>query len=276
MLLIMIAACASAGPADRAEVVVLVYNIHAGTDASRVNNLERVAAVTRDSRADIVLLQEVDSGTRRSGQVDQLARLRELTGFYGVFGRTLDYQGGGYGIALLSRWPITFDSLISLDRADFAPPPAHEPRGALVALVASPAGLLRIVNTHLDASKADSFRVWEARNLLAVAGDKAVPGGGGVQGAASTTIIGGDFNSEPESPVHRSVISAGWRDAFSECGRGPGSSFPADRPMKRIDFLFIREGARCTDARVLDTGASDHRPVLIHLSLGRPGKFEAR
>src|SRR5215204_2773842 len=73
-----------------APLKVLVYNIHAGKDAKGVDNLERVAAIVRDSKADVVLLQEVDKGTTRSGKVDQPAELKRLTGFYVSFGKTLD------------------------------------------------------------------------------------------------------------------------------------------------------------------------------------------
>ncbi len=90
---------------------VLVFNIHAGKDAAGVHNLERVAELVRESGADLVLLQEVDRGTERSGREDQLGELSRLTGLAGAFGRTLDYQGGEYGIAVLARWAILVDSL---------------------------------------------------------------------------------------------------------------------------------------------------------------------
>jgi endonuclease/exonuclease/phosphatase family metal-dependent hydrolase len=95
-------------------VRVLVYNIHAGKDAAGVDNLAGVAALVRETRADLVLLQEVDQGTRRSGNVDQPAVLAERTGFHVAFGSALDYDGGEYGVAMLSRWPIVSDTLIHL------------------------------------------------------------------------------------------------------------------------------------------------------------------
>ncbi|HWJ20891.1 MAG TPA: hypothetical protein VNS52_00940, partial [Gemmatimonadaceae bacterium] len=55
------------------ELRVLVYNTHAGQDAAHAPNLPRVAALVREVGADVVLLQEVDRGTRRSGGVDQPA-----------------------------------------------------------------------------------------------------------------------------------------------------------------------------------------------------------
>lgn len=243
-------------------VRVLIYNIHAGKDAKGVDNLARVAQIVSDSRADIVLLQEVDKGTERSGKVDQLAELRRLTGHYGAFGKTLDYQGGDYGIAILSRWPITADTLIRLP----VEPPQHrsgvsyEPRGALRALVQRPGGMLRVINTHIDASREDTYRLQEAKTVLAVAG--------AARDSVAATMIGGDLNAEPESAVMGLFGLAQWRDGFRECGKGSGLSYPADVPVKRIDYLMITGRTRCVTAEVLDTQASDHRPVLFQVLTG--------
>ena len=70
--------------------------------------------MVRETGADLRLLQEVDRGTERSGRVDQAAELARLTGMQGVFGKTLDFQGGGYGLALLARWPVAGDTLVHL------------------------------------------------------------------------------------------------------------------------------------------------------------------
>jgi endonuclease/exonuclease/phosphatase family metal-dependent hydrolase len=263
VLLLAAAACASGGKPAASDLTVLVYNIHAGKDAKGVDNLAQVSQIVRETKADIVLLQEVDKNTTRSGKVDQVAKFEELTGFHGAFGKTLDYQGGDYGIAILSRWPILSDTLVHLP---VNPPQlrsgvSYEPRGALVTVIQSPVGRLRVINTHLDASRADSFRIQEAPTVLSIAGTEA--------SELRATLIGGDFNSEPNSAVHALVAGAGWTDAFTVCGKGDGMSFPDDKPVKRIDYLWMKAPTRCKDAAVLATNASDHRPVLFHLSISR-------
>ena len=263
---IVAGSCASATrstPPD--ELRVLVYNIHAGKDAAGVDNLERVAALVRDTKADVVLLQEVDRLTTRSGNVDQLAELERRTGFHGAFGKTLDYQGGDYGIALLSRWPIRSDTLL---RLPIDPPQAraggsYEPRGALVARVAMPGRELRVINTHLDASREDHYRRQEVRTVL----DEASAWESGTSGPG-ITLVGGDFNAEPGTATHLAMTGGGFRDAWQECGAGDtGFTFPAAGPVKRIDYLFVgRSGsARCSSARVVVSDASDHRPLLVTL-----------
>lgn len=253
--------CSTHAVSPPAELRVLVFNIHAGKDAGGVDNLERVAALVRETRADVVLLQEVDRLTTRSGNVDQLRELERGTGYHGAFGRTLDYQGGEYGIALLSRWPIVHDTLVPL-RID--PPQqraggSYEPRGMLAARVAMPGRELRVINTHLDASRDDHYRRQEVAQVAAQLDSIAGLAGG-------LAIAGGDFNAEPGTATHRAMTAEGVRDAWAACGDGgSGYSFPASAPVKRIDYLFIANAAECASARVLVTEASDHRPLLVIL-----------
>jgi endonuclease/exonuclease/phosphatase family metal-dependent hydrolase len=224
---------------------VLVYNIHAGTDAKRVNNLERVAALIETHRPDVVLLQEVDRNTTRSGNVDQLAMLMRLTRMHGVFGKSLDFQGGEYGIAILSRWPVGAHETV----------PLHiDPRVALFADLQTPDGVITVANTHLDASREDTWRRQEVTELLAAM--KRRP----------PLLIGGDFNATPDSAIIETLRTAALTDAWPLCGSGNALTYPADTPVKRIDYLFLTGPTRCTRATVLDTQASDHRPLLVDLT----------
>ena len=244
----------STGPRD---VRVLVYNIHAGKDAAGIDNLQRVADLVRATRADVVLLQEVDRGTRRSGNVDQPSVLAQRTGFSVAFGKTLDYDGGEYGIAILSRWPIAEQALV---RLPVEPPQqrsggSYEPRGAQRVRLTDPERI-SVVNTHLDASRDDHFRRQEIRTVLAVARD-----------AQAGVLVGGDFNSTPESEVQADVRQAGVRDVWLLCGRGDGFTYPANVPTKRIDYLYLTGTGTCSRAEVLDSQASDHRPLLVTVRL---------
>jgi endonuclease/exonuclease/phosphatase (EEP) superfamily protein YafD len=77
--------------------------------------------------------------------------------------------------------------------------------------------------------------------------------------------VGGDFNSTPDDPVLEPLRKAGLRDAWKECGSGDGLSYPADKPAKRIDYLFLSGALHCSAAEVIDTRVSDHRPLLVTL-----------
>jgi endonuclease/exonuclease/phosphatase family metal-dependent hydrolase len=252
------AACSSARLASgNYDARVLVYNMHAGKDAKGVDNLERIAKLVDSLRADIVLLQEVDRKTQRSSGVDQPAVLAKLTGHHAAFGKSLDFQGGDYGIAILSRWPISAETTYHLP---VVPPQersggSYEPRAALRVMIASPAGPLAVINTHLDPSGDDKWRRQETRTVLAIVDT--------LRQRGVSTMAGGDFNSTPESSTQETVRAAGLRDAWSVCGQGDGLTYPADSSVKRIDYLFLTGAATCRSATVVRTDASDHRPVLF-------------
>lgn len=261
LLLPLLAGTGCAARAPRPDPLrVLVYNIHAGKDAAGEHNLERVAGVVLRSEADLVLLQEVDVRTERSGGEDQLAILRRLTGYHGAFGRTLDYQGGEYGIAVLSRWPVEEHALrpLPVDPPQPRAGGSREPRGALAARVAAPGGPVHLLNTHLDASADDRYRLQEVARVAGLADSlRALPG---------AVLVGGDLNAEPGSAVLERLLAAGWTDAWAGCGAGAGYTYPADEPRKRIDYLLLSPSLACRSAAVLDDRASDHRAVLFVLS----------
>lgn len=72
------------------------------------DNLTRLADCINQSHADVVCLQEVDRGAARSDRVDMTARLSEMTELkHHHFIKIRDFQGGEYGTAILSRYPIT-------------------------------------------------------------------------------------------------------------------------------------------------------------------------
>lgn len=240
---------------------VLSYNIHAGKDAQQQPNIARIAALIDSLDADIVLLQEVDRRTTRSAGEDHLAQLEQLTRRHAVFGKSLDFQGGEYGIAILSRWPLDSATVVALK---VEPPQersgtSHEPRVGLHALVRAPFGTVHVLNTHIDPGGAGTFRKQEVIGLLARI-RRAVP-------AEAALVFGGDLNTRPGTD-EIAAISLSLQDAWLGCGAGGGETFPARAPDRRIDYVFSRR-ARCLHAQVPETQASDHRPLFVTLEIPR-------
>lgn len=246
-------------PAD-AEARVLVFNIHAGKDAAGVGNLDAVADLIRSTNADLAFLQEVDRGTKRSGNVDQPRVISERSGFPFSFGRSLDYDGGKYGIAALARggFIAQFTEALPVQPVQTRAGGSHEPRAALVVVVRTALGSLTALNTHLDASREEAYRLQEI--------DKVVELMARTKKSGMPAIAAGDFNAEPASEAHARVLAAGLRDAWMECGSGEGLTYPAAKPVKRIDYVFLTDPLHCTDARVIETTISDHRPLLVTLT----------
>lgn len=260
VLTILVAGCATLTPRPN-NLRVMTYNIHAGKDAQQTDNLERVAALIDSAGTDIVLLQEVDRRTTRANGVDHFQELRRLTRMSGVFGKSLDYQGGEYGIAILSRWPV--DSVKALP-LKVEPPQersgrSYEPRIALHVVVHTPRGPVHVINTHLDPSGSGTFRKQELVAALAHMKQLVPP--------KAALIFGGDLNARPDTE-DIGAVSFALTDSFVSCGTGAGETFPAHGPDRRIDYIFLRH-ARCTTARVLETQASDHRPLLTIIQFSR-------
>jgi endonuclease/exonuclease/phosphatase family metal-dependent hydrolase len=226
------------------ELRVLSYNIHIGVGMDGKLNLERTAKTILEQQPDIVALQEVDNKTERTKKADQTAELAKLTGMNAVFGRTIDLQGGEYGIAVLSKYPILEHKITQLPRLG-----QREDRGALAVKVRmDEKTVLWFVCTHF-CNKSEERRLLQAQkiNELFTASDDQL------------TILAGDLNTEPDSgPV--AVLKKKW---FNATNADPTLSNP-ESPVK-IDYIFYRpeSALRVKETRVLqDNMTSDHLPVL--------------
>jgi endonuclease/exonuclease/phosphatase family metal-dependent hydrolase len=248
----------------RTRLRVMTYNIHVGVGMDKRQDLARIAEVIRRARVDLVGLQEVDRGVERTGRVDEIRELARLTGMEYAFAHNLNYQGGQYGVAVLSRFPI-----LSIDHRRYLNTREAERRGFVRVEVEVKGRRLSFVTTHLDWQHEDG-REYEARQLLDA-----------LAAIRQPLVVTGDFNEEPEAGAYRLMLKAGFADAWAQSRAGTsehageserageGMTYPADKPSKRIDYVFYRvDGTiRTRAANVLNTQASDHRPLVVELTL---------
>jgi endonuclease/exonuclease/phosphatase family metal-dependent hydrolase len=241
---------------------VVTYNIHHGEGLDGKIDLARIASVLRAAEPHLVALQEVDQGTRRSGGVDQPAELARLTGMEVVFGRNIDYDGGGYGTAVLSKLPIRSHESIKL-KSFYAPTADHpEQRGVQVLELGEENGpRLWFLCTHLDYRPPDDERLASAETINKLA----------LQRKNGLVILAGDLNATPESRVIAEFAKR-WKVAGAKTQAAnratPLLTFPAGKPDRWIDYIMVRPAQRweIAEVRVLDeTVASDHRPLLAVL-----------
>ena len=90
---------------DKTSLKILSYNIKHGRGMDGKVDLPRIAKVVRSLSPDLVALQEIDRNCTRSGSIDLTAELGAMLGMEGRFGKFMDYQGGEYGLAVLSVLP---------------------------------------------------------------------------------------------------------------------------------------------------------------------------
>jgi endonuclease/exonuclease/phosphatase family metal-dependent hydrolase len=229
------------------------YNVHHGEGMDGEIDLGRIAQVILREKADLVALQEVDRGVRRTGGVDMPAELARLTGMTAVFSNNFSFQGGEYGNAILSRFPI--------DRSQnthYAMVREGEQRGLLRATVNVDGQRLLFMATHLDYRPDDAERMANVRELIEmIHRDAALP-----------VIIAGDFNDVPGSRTHAAMKQV-FQDVWEIVGQDHGYTFSSVQPTRRIDYVFYKPEGALTPQRawVPLSLASDHLPLVVEFRL---------
>lgn len=228
---------------------VMTYNIHIGKGMDGQLDLRRIAEVINSVKPELVALQEVDRLTQRSGKIDQLKELEQLTGLKGVYGKTIDYQGGEYGIATLSRLKIlSFQHRLYPEFND------KERRGFITIIVEKNGEKVALINTHLGLD--DTERKMQISQLLAEAEKINYP-----------LIIAGDFNELPETEnwlrLNKSFID------LALFLKNTQPTFRADAPERRIDYIWLikTENWKPVICQTLPSLASDHLPLYAEVQL---------
>jgi endonuclease/exonuclease/phosphatase family metal-dependent hydrolase len=250
-LLLLLTACATgrARQPERLELTVLTWNILHGASAEGQLNLGAKGAYLAEQGADLIFLQEVDDGCERSGGVDQITLLGQMTSMDAAFGSFMPYQGGRYGLGTLSSLPVRETWSVRLPEGD-------EPRVALLSEVEVLGRSLLAVNLHLNWTKDDAFRYAQARALLTELETSDLP-----------MIVAGDFNDTPDSRTMQAFFEAGFEPV-----EAPGPSWNARAPSVDIDHLLVRSGRGLRleplGGEVLEEPhLSDHRPVRGRIQL---------
>lgn len=231
------------------ELRLLAYNIHHGVGMDKKLDLKRIAEVIAAEKPDLVALQEVDRKCKRSGSVDQAAELAKLLKMEHRFGKFMDYQGGEYGMAVLSRLPIEKTVIHKL-------PKGAEPRIALEVVVKAPGwpGEFSFVGIHNDWIN-EPLRVKQIAVLKEALKDRKNP-----------IILAGDFNAEPKSDSLETLESDGW----TMLREGRKNTWSAAEPKVEIDYFFAKglPPFEFKDKVLAEKVASDHRPIAVVISPG--------
>jgi endonuclease/exonuclease/phosphatase family metal-dependent hydrolase len=241
--------------ADPTGLRVATYNLHQWVDADGQYNLRAVARLLREQDAGVVGLQETEGARVTAGHVHGVRWLAEALGYHWHPGP--DTATGGYGVALLSAWPLSNVEVVELPRTDGAV------RVATRATVEHPDGPFPVVNAHLETE--GPVRVQQAERVREMIGGGRT-GESGRSGAEPAVVLG-DFNATPdEAPI--GVLTDTLTDAWAAAGDGPGHTYSASDPFQRIDYAFVR-GFEVAEASVFGgPDESDHRGVAA--TLARP------
>ena len=230
---------------------ILSYNIHHAEGVDGKLDVPRIAQVILSVDPDLVALQEVDKNTIRTGKVNQDIELSRLTKMNSVFGSNITFQGGQYGNAILSKFPIIKNKNFLLPNVD-----SGEQRGLLQSRIQiSNKENVLFFSTHLDHRRSDTERLASAKaiNQIISLDNK------------SPAILAGDFNDVPDSPTLKELGKV-WLRTNKKIFR----TIPASKPSRQIDYIFVqpKERWKIIESQVLDEDtASDHRAIFSIIEL---------
>lgn len=238
IVVLLVAACEPTNIVTRneGELVLMSYNVRNGKGMDNKRNLNRTAAVIRAAQPDVVALQEIDSVTRRSEGNDVAAVLGRKCSMYHTFSKAIDYDGGGYGVALLSR-----EKPVAVQR--FALPGREEARTLLYVEFEQYA----VVSTHLSLTAEDRMASLAVIDSVATMCTKPI-------------YIAGDWNATSESAFGRAL-----GEKMQYLTDTKACTFPADSPDRVIDYIVAPHAQVVEVLRrevVNEPMASDHRPII--------------
>jgi endonuclease/exonuclease/phosphatase family metal-dependent hydrolase len=223
---------------------MLTWNIHGTFGLNPRFDLMRAIELVRRWSPDIVALQEVDSRRHLPNGGDAFDLLQQALGKHGISARSITTADGHYGQILISCCPIRKSKVLDISR------PEREPRRAVMAEIEAPAGMIRVVATHLGLSIGE--RRGQARELLSLAGPADMP-----------TVVMGDFNDWFWAGSVHAVL------ARELPGRSRFRTFPSFLPLLKLDRVFCRPAAALQSCFCDPQGRaiSDHLPVIADISI---------
>lgn len=235
---------------------VLSWNIHHGVGIDGRYDLDRVIREIEAAEPDVICLQEVDDrfADRTEGDAQPEGMADRLGMDYAIahaLPSRLDTEGG-YGNVVLVDSAIETADTVALGPE---PDDGGEPRALLATTLVIDATSVRVWCTHLDHAAAEhraaQISVLERR----------------MRTVGRPAVLAGDLNATAGA-TELSPLRERLRDPFDD--PDDPATFPAPAPERRIDHLLVDpRRIRVTAATVLETAASDHRPVVADLVLTR-------
>jgi endonuclease/exonuclease/phosphatase family metal-dependent hydrolase len=254
-------------PTSGANLRIATYNVHGCVGMDRQRSEARIAEVIAEMSVDVVALQELDLGRRRSSRADQTKMIAEQLGWYSHFHPAMRRDDEHYGNAILSRYQLDLRRAVELP----GKPPffCRENRAAIEVSIETNLGKVHIINTHLGLGWRE--RVVQAQLFTSAEWRAAVA-------EDMPLILLGDFNSLRGSRPYR-TLNRHLRDVreLIQANR-PTPTYPTRFPVLAVDHIFVNRAVQPLTVLVhrssLARIASDHFPLIAEFALSPPGRPE--
>ena len=250
LISILFASAAVMSAAEKGDTLKLMtYNLRFGELAS----MEQIADYISSQQPDIVALQECDWATNRTRAPHQngvkfVNELAYHTGMFGIYGKSINYAGGYYGIGLLSRYPI-----LRYERVLLPNDGKTEQRSMLIADIELPDGqVITFVNTHLEVKTAQ-MRIEQVQFINEYLKD-----------CPNQLFLAGDMNATPDTE-EMEMLRQGWTDLTDRV-----FTYSTSKPQIKIDYIYTKpsENVELLGTEVQeDIKLSDHFPVISTIVL---------
>ncbi|MDO4564741.1 MAG: SH3 domain-containing protein [Clostridia bacterium] len=206
-------------------------NVHNMGNGERI---DETAHLLQNANADIICIQEVDVGTRRSDGRDCARLLAEALGYpYYAFSEATGYEGGSFGTAIISRYPLIDSRTIALDVAE-----GKERRSLGYARILLDNGAVSVFNTHL----CPSSMCFKSVNLASLQYELQASG-------VKIYTVAGDFNCSP--PRLYEYLPNLYAVNMDKSTFGDGTV------PKILDNILYTDGIIPTDFAIIDARSSD-------------------
>ncbi|MFP4473422.1 MAG: endonuclease/exonuclease/phosphatase family protein [Candidatus Omnitrophota bacterium] len=238
---------------------IMTYNVHGcvGTDGRL--SPERIGRVIARYHPDIVCLQEMDLNRRRSAWRDQAAIIAAYMDMDYHFHPVMRIKEGGYGNAILSRYPLHM-----IRKSGLWIPHHHspkEPRGAMMCSITMNEQTIKLINTHLGLGYFE-----RRKQIQELMGENWL----GHPSCTGPVILCGDLNTPPQSSTCR-AIETRLTNCQSKIPSHRNQTWHSTYPVRQIDHIFISQEIRVDRVRTprthLERLASDHLPYIADLTI---------
>ena len=225
------------------DLKLMSYNIRNAKGMDNVRNVQRIVNVINNEAPDVVAVQELDSMTTRSNQTFVLAEVAERTQMHASYAPAIDFQGGKYGIGILSK-----DK--PLDIQTYPLPGREEKRMLMVAEFKD----YFFACTHLSLTEEDRLTSLEIIK-------------NSVKSNQKPFFLAGDLNDTPNSKFIQAL-----QEDFLILTNTKKPTYPAPEPKETIDYIAAWKGntdnfANLSAQVVEEPLASDHRPLTVQLRI---------
>lgn len=239
--------------AQKADTLTIVcYNIHHGNPPAKpdVIDLDAIASVIAKQNPDLVALQEVDVNIKRSGNVDQAAYLAKKLNMHYYFAKAIDHDGGDYGVAVLSKFPIEDQNKLTFSRIESRK--AEDRVLATITVKLNSGKKIKFSSTHLDHVRNEDLRLIQVAEILKQAAKETLP-----------FIVAGDFNAKPNSKTIQ-LLDEGFTRTCKHCA----FTIPVVKPKEAIDFITFKKAENIVVLNhevIQEHEASDHLPITAKI-----------